>query len=324
MRSHLKVHHPLQFAQLIAEQPSQPSTSTSFTQPQQLTIAESFNRTKKYPKNSNMHNKITDSITKYLAMDCLPIYSVEKQGFKQLVSVLTESKYDIPSRNHFAEMAVPKLYNDTRMSVMADLSQSDFYSATTDIWSSIGLYPYISLTIHFISKNWNLETRVLETYPMPQDHTASNISEIIEDMLQLWQIEKKQLVSLTTDNAANMKLAGSLLKITRVPCFGHLLHNAINFALTEDKIERALGACRKMSGRLGMSFKKKRELAKIQRELKLPVKVIPSDNNTRWNSKFKLLCYCIEQEDALRSLFNDRATYHLIPSPAMFQVNRLD
>lgn len=323
MRQHLKVHHPTSYTEIqITDSPSITKTKSNI---RQLSISESFGKLRKFDRNSDQAKKITDAITKYLAMDCLPIYSVTKSGFKHLVGTLTENKYDLPSQNHFSQIAIPKLYNDTRERVMADIHQSNYFSATSDIWSSIGLFPYISLTVHYVSVDWTLESRVLETYPMPEDHTGVNIADVVEDILELWNIEKSKLISLTTDNASNMKLAGTLLGVCRIPCFGHILHNAINYALnSDDKVEKAIAACRKISGRFGMSFKKKRELSKAQRELNLPVKTIPSDNNTRWNSKYKLLCYVIEQEAALRTVLSERSTSHLLPSASKFQVIIMD
>lgn len=66
---------------------------------------------------------------------------------------------------------------------------------------------------------------------MPQDHTGSNICNVIEDSLQVWGLKKECLVALTTDNGANTKQAERLLQVSRIPCYGHVLHNGIHFAL---------------------------------------------------------------------------------------------
>jgi ribosomal protein S8 len=257
-------------------------------------------------------------------MDALPVYAVSKPGFIQLMDTAFKSRYNLPSRNYFTDTAIPKLYNETKAGILNAIKGIINFAATTDIWSSIGLYPYISLTLHYITDDWRLQTHVLETYPMPEDHTGQNISEVIEDMLELWNISKSQLIAITTDNAANMKLAGTKLDITRVSCFGHILHNAINFALSSnEEVEKAISECKKMSGKVSSSWKKRRELARIQRDLNLPILTMPTECSTRWNSKHKLVTYVLEQERALRDLFNDRSTQHLLPSEARFQVSQL-
>ena len=69
-----------------------------------------------------------------------------------------------------------------------------------------------------------------------------------------------------------------------------------------------------------LELEKKSELRKTQNEANLPVHAMPTDNNTHWNSKFKLMCFILDQEAALRLVLNDRNTLDLIPSADTFQV----
>lgn len=317
MKQHVYRHHPKEYSEAFEK--SVPTTASST----QLTITESFNKKRKIDSKSKEHKEITSAITKFLAMDCLPIYTVTKPGFKQLIDYAFQSRYEIPSRNVFSDNMLPNLYNDTKAKLLNDIKDIKWFSATSDIWSSIGLYPYISFTLHYISENWELKCKVLETHPFPKDHTGQNIAEVLTEILDMWNIQLNQIVTLTTDSAANMKLAGTTLGVIRIPCFGHVLHNGINFALTPAEIEDALACCRKISSKISMSWKKRRDLTTIQQELGLPIKAVPTDNNTRWNSKFKLICFVLEQENAIRRIFNDRLTSCLIPSAEIFQVNQI-
>ena len=50
-------------------------------------------------------------------------------------------------------------------------------------------------------------------------------------------LDKKQLVSITTDNGSNIKLARTLLGWNRVSCFGHL---AIRKSLDDQRVDRVV------------------------------------------------------------------------------------
>ena len=61
-----------------------------------------------------------------------------------------DAKYQLPSRKYFSETAIPRLYSSVREKVMEELSSVEYFSGTTDLWSSVGLKMYISYTIHYI------------------------------------------------------------------------------------------------------------------------------------------------------------------------------
>ena len=105
----------------------------------------------------------------------LPLYSVEKQGFKRMIASFNE-RYELPSRKYFSRTAIPALYNLTREAVAVEVQQAEFFSATTDLWSSEGLRPYMSYTVHYINKEWQLSSKCLQITFLPQDHTGEKFS----------------------------------------------------------------------------------------------------------------------------------------------------
>ena len=72
----------------------------------------------------------------YLTKDMQPVYTVEKSGFKLLVSK-QNPQYNLPPRNHFTEVEIPKLYVEVRDTVVKPkLAEVEFFSAKTDLWTS--------------------------------------------------------------------------------------------------------------------------------------------------------------------------------------------
>ena len=64
-------------------------------------------------------------------------------------------RYDIPSRNHFSQVAVPALYSETHEKLEA-LFRGDeiveYFSSTIDLWSSDAMEPYLGYSIQYINK----------------------------------------------------------------------------------------------------------------------------------------------------------------------------
>ena len=64
------------------------------------------------------------------------MYTVEKSDFKLLVSKLNP-RSNLPSRKHFTEVEIPKLYVEVRdIVVKPKFAEVEFLSATTDLWTS--------------------------------------------------------------------------------------------------------------------------------------------------------------------------------------------
>ncbi|KAJ4918319.1 hypothetical protein JOQ06_022404, partial [Pogonophryne albipinna] len=124
---------------------------------------------------------------------------------------------------------------------------------------------------------------------------------------------------ITTDNGSNVVKAVELNHWTRLQCFGHRLHLAIENALKEktvkDRINRATGLCRSLVCHFSHSWKKKAALSEAQRELHLPEHSLITECPTRWGSRQKMIGRVLEQRKALSQVLSeDRKTRHLVPS----------
>ena len=208
----------------------------------------------------------------------MPIYTVEKSGFQQLLKDF-DPKYQLPSRKYFSQQAIPKLYNETRETILQQLESAEFFSATSDMWSSNTMEPYMSYTVHFIDSDWKLQSRCLQTLYTPADHTAENLADGMKEILEHWNLSSTKQVCITTDSGANVVKAVRDLGWPWMSCFGHNLHLAItNSMKNENRISRAIGVCNRIVTAFSQSWKRRRELSKTQLELELPVKSLVSVN----------------------------------------------
>ena len=145
------------------------------------------------------------------------------------------------------------------------------------------MQPYLSYTVHYINKNWKLESKCLQTMFMPADHNVENLAESLRDVLEGWGLQETKEVCITTDTWYEHPIW------SHVPCFGHNLHLAITNAIKDDsRISRAIGVTRKLITSFSHSWKKKRDLTKAQTGLGIPHHSL-IDCKTRWGSLQKVI-----------------------------------
>ena len=209
----------------------------------------------KYTKDSVKFKAITNRVTLLLVKQMLPISLVDTDEFIALIKEL-DARYVCPGRKYFSETAIPTKSTQVKELIMSDLKNASSISCTTDGWTSITTEPYVSLTVHYITPTWHLRTYCLRTIYLPESHTADNIASMIRNILVEFNLSLSNVTSFTTDNGANMKAAIRKLEITRIPCFGHILHNAINYSMKDhEKIQHMLKGCRTIVSTLNHSFR---------------------------------------------------------------------
>ena len=111
---------------------------------------------------------------------------------------------------------------------------------TTDLWSSATMAPYMSLTVHFIDQDWKLVSKCLQTSFLPEDHTAVNLADALQDTMREWELSADKVSSLTTNSGANIKAAVRNLGWPWLSCFGHNLNLAVSNTLEKTECEQTV------------------------------------------------------------------------------------
>ena len=91
----------------------------------------------------------------------LPLHTVEKKGFQQLVETL-DPQYDLSSSKYFSNTAIPGLFEKTKEKVFGNLQSAEYFSATVDMWSSVTSEPYF--LFQGINKGGNIRRFVIIPY----------------------------------------------------------------------------------------------------------------------------------------------------------------
>ena len=191
----------------------------------------------------------------------------------------------------------------------------EYFSATTDLWTSAAGDPCITFACHFIDQHWELKSYCLQTHYLPQDHNATNIKEVLTETLELWKLETAKLVGITNDSGSNIKLACELLNWRRFSCFGHNLNLAVGKGLNDNRTQHALRTCRGVVVAFSRSWNKRRDLVAAQEQKNLPIHKLKLDVVIRWGLIYDMVDRLMEQMEAIRvALCDDWSSSHLIPS----------
>lgn len=136
-----------------------------------------------------LKDETIEKCVKYCSMDIKPKYSIEGEGFKQLGQFLLDvgAKYgkidiaDILLHPTTVSRHIETTTKEIRNNIFKDLFfiiEKKYCASTCDLWTdNFRRNSYMSVTLHYIDDNWELNNRLLHTgqFPMNESKTGENI-----------------------------------------------------------------------------------------------------------------------------------------------------
>jgi hAT family C-terminal dimerisation region len=236
-----------------------------------------------------------------------------------------DERYKIPCTRTLKNR-ISKTYNTGKDSLKNQLTQAQYISLTLDAWSSPAHLPYLGVTAHWLTSNFEPCEILLSMEELPYPHGATEIQEHLLDLFYEWEIDTK-ISAIVTDNGSNVKKACNEIGIgERIPCAAHTLQLSIGKGL--DKIKPLVDKCKHIITFLA-GDKKKQQLKesqiylyrqKLQETEELEKEVenlicldVVKANNTRWNSTLYAFQRLVILKPAISmlkaSLLNDTSSY---------------
>ncbi|XP_065315489.1 zinc finger BED domain-containing protein 4-like [Gordionus sp. m RMFG-2023] len=239
IRKHLKRCHQKEFEELTQkEREILEKTNQIFKKKSpesQPTISAILNKTNIWKHSDPKSIIISKFIGEMITCDHQPISILEDIGFKRLLHHLCPN-YKIPNRKYFSHGVIPDIYEKLSEKIRKEILVDDsFLSFTVNIWTrSSGGDSHISLTCHYINQNFQQINRVLNVKTFNESHTAINIAQILDEIINYWGIKKNKIHLIIRDNAPNITLAMKNGKFQSVSCFAHKIQ--IRLSLAQHKL----------------------------------------------------------------------------------------
>ena len=251
---------------------------------------------------------LEQSIILFIILDCQPLNILRNNAFRDMLHNF-EPGFKIPTEER-CKVMIQNSYNWTRDNLQELLkSDANTVNITTDIWTSCRNDSYIGVTISWLNQNMELNETLISIKLLPSPHTSENIQICLESILEMWNLKEKCFAA-TTDNAANIKKAISLMnnnRIINIGCAAHTLHLSVMKGL--EVIKHFTKRVNNLILFFASSPKQIDRLKKAQEERGFPKLLeVLQDVRTRWNSSYLAWKRLLELKVAVQWLEN---TLHL-------------
>ncbi|RLM86695.1 hypothetical protein C2845_PM04G22770 [Panicum miliaceum] len=139
----------------------------------------------------------------------LPLGFGDCDAFEEYIKLAHNPRFATVSRQTTSRDLV-KYYTDRRNKVTKTLVAALCVALTFDIWYDNAKEDYLSVVVHFVSADWDLEKRIIGLRLINVSHNGDNIAECVLAVLQEFGLTDK-VVSLTLDNASANTSAMNIL-----------------------------------------------------------------------------------------------------------------
>jgi len=191
--TNLKKKHQAQLKKTKAHQAqNQPSISSFF----QATYSQQF------ASYDATQKTLTKALLKSIACDQLPLSIVESQTFRNLL-LTAEPRYVFPTRTTFRNSLIPTATQQMEKAIQCKLTHLSHVYLTIDLWTNRNMKSFLGITIHFIDEEWKLSSYVLAADSFPGRHTAENIAEAYDNVVEKFKLTTK-VTKVVSDNASSM------------------------------------------------------------------------------------------------------------------------
>ena len=253
--------------------------------------------------------KFNWAVADWLWLNMRPFSIVEDEGFRNIINV-ANPELKVLGRDCYHRM-VDKRYTQALDVVKTILENASDVSLTADMWTSLAMASYITVTAHWIDEHFEFQHAVLATEEMTERQTGENLAVCIQDITSEFNINSASAV--VTDNGANILRAIDLIDDwPQLSCFDHNIHLSVKKGLKTESIKRLLKAVKTIVKHFRKSAKKTNALKQRQRDAGIEEKDLLRlimSIKTRWYSVCVMLERLVKLKVHVEAVLNDRAQF---------------
>jgi len=170
----------------------------------------------------------------WLVHDGLPLSTVESTYFRGFMHLYNAQAF---SRRLLTD-TLPAIREALTARIQHLLSQASSVAGTSDSWTDARLRKFVSLTLHFVDDDWNLQSLCVDVFSLLESHTGPLLAAAIKKKVDKWVGDEQLFSAHVTDNGANFANASEEIVgvDNHIPCFAHTLQLAIGDVLGKDGV----------------------------------------------------------------------------------------
>lgn len=177
-----------------------------------------------FQEGGQLHDHFINSLATLISCGTLPVRLVDNKGFQFFIQNMLP-RYKLPSRRTMTRLIEPK-FDRVRKKIEDRLSGTNCLAITCDSSTdTLNNRSYLGVTCHFMEGS-DLPAQTIAVKEHVDSHTGVNISDMLQEVMDDWCIDRTKIICAVTDNGANMKSAVNLFlgPKNHVSCFAHTLN----------------------------------------------------------------------------------------------------
>jgi hypothetical protein len=274
--------------------------------------------------------RLSDAIVRLFKSHPLPFTLIESLHFQELFKIL-ETNIPIANRVTLANRILDQ-GNEMQERIKELLASEEVLNIhlSTDLWHSPGdRSHYIAVIIGFVDRKFEFNEILLTFAKFNIQHTGANLANGLFSLIEEYQVLNK-LTGVTTDGAANnlsmmnelerlyedYKLEHGTDSITGLASLftsndwahslSHILHLLVTTTLRSYmEFQEVLPKVRKVASIIRLSDTYRDKFEEICNHWNMRFSRPPGEVQTRWNSSYELLNWCVTFKDPLNVFLRD-------------------
>jgi len=213
-----------------------------------------------------------------------------KRVFKRIGKDATQV---IGNRNRITERTLPSAHTFVQASIDQQITddQATSFSITSDGWTGRLSRKYITITLHYVSKDMKMKNFCFEFTNVTVPQTGINLCEFFRDRVMARVNDNMLLHGIVVDNGANFKLGATLVQgeDSVMPCFAHTLQLCVHDVVGKEPWIRILSDTREIVKQVRNNSAVRNAYNVQCRAENLEAVQLIEDNATRWSSEFDMV-----------------------------------
>ena len=250
------------------------------------------------PPNPEVQKDFVNALTNFAVESGISFRALSSPVFKNIVNVLNKHSrekvkvLDASNLARHVSKSAEEVLKEVTGIIKSCREMMEGVAFTTDIWTSLTMESFISLTVHWVDEDWYLHRWTPFVRHFPDRHTGTMIKVTIDDMIVSLGLDTPDIIKyVVNDNAANAVLAIKLSpNLKQILCAIHTLQLGIKETFKDTSVgptamKMVLQKGKHLANTVKRSGPLAQELKKACKEVGIPYTTLKNPNDTRWNSE---------------------------------------